>query len=265
MIGVNSVEFYYDGDMMKSKIFYLLTILLVFSLPSYSNEKDELIIDCGYYWHNDSLVIAPDAKPLQYFVDSVKLFSGRNFFSINRENEIVIDTIGYIADRKIIDIVFRGRLGDTFYDVGKMTLIENTSSEYQLLYNYFTDPGCINYEKSIIRRSDTIDILYTKSRFTGNESWYTQSYWAYNKLEYCFFTFDYNISKELFNQLMPDSCTLRYLTFDIDELYLHSYLKKPNDHMNWPTCGGISVWYAFEGCNFIILRSEFNPNDTTTH
>jgi len=243
----------------------LLLLTLLFVSISCREKYDNLIIDIEYYWQHDTLYTAPEPKPLQFYIDSVKLFSDRQYYSINEENKILIDTIGFISNHRIIDVIFKGMLGDGFFDVGKMTLIETSSSKYKLLYNCFADPGCIGFKNSTLIKNDTLDILYTKSRFSGQMTWYSQNYWVYDKRKQCFFTFDHNPPKELINELAPDSCTLGSFNFDLNTLYWHGYLKKPSDHWHWPTCGGISVWYALEGCSLTVIKSEFNQNDTATH
>ncbi len=150
---------------MKSKLLLLLILILSFSSITYPEEADELLIDCDYYWNNHSLILAPDAKPIQYYIDSAILYSknykrlirGVELLKQNFEDKIQIhvDSIGIISNRLIVDIIFKGKLGTTFYDVGKMTLIEINPSKFRLLYSFFSDPGCVKFNKSIIVKVDS--------------------------------------------------------------------------------------------------------------
>ena len=214
-----------------------------------------MLIDCDYYWNNHSLILAPDAKPIQYYIDSAILYSknykrlirGVELLKQNFEDKIQIhvDSIGIISNRLIVDIIFKGKLGTTFYDVGKMTLIEINPSKFRLLYSFFSDPGCVKFNKSIIVKVDSFDILYTKSRFPGQRTFYSQRYWVYNKTHNCFNYFDIYPPKDLLNKLKPDSCEYTYMRFEPEHLYWYCGVSKINDHLYLPDYGKINIWFQF--------------------
>lgn len=259
---------------MISKLL-LLVLLILLSSTTCSENPNDLTIDCNYYWNPNSLVITPEAKSLQFYIDSSFIFS-ENYLDFLRSQKsrgvrldtlitYSVDTIGLISDHLIIDILFEQSPGSHFNELGKLTLFEDEKETFKLLYIFLGYPGWYKPENSIIISSDSIDILYTKSRHYGQLTQYSERYWVYNKKSNCFNTLDImSTVNDLAEELVPDSCRFGSGVFNIDSLFWYSYVGKEGNHYRWPSCGRIKFWLKFNGCELVVDKSIYDPEDKAT-
>lgn len=254
----------------------MLFIVLFLSARILCDNSDELIIDCEYYSHFDGVDKASGSKPLQFYKDSAFIFSeiydkyllSQQAIYADFEQNLLfkIDTVANISDHAIVDIIFEQSPGGYLNEIGKMVLIETDPGLFKLLHAALTSPGVYVPEKTVVKNYGSYEIIYTKSRYHGQFTWYTEDYWIYNIEGNCFRRLNYySTIKDTVNSLMPDSCSLSRSIFVTDSLFWSNYLKTEDDHYHWPTCGRIKVWFKLQNCTLLPERIEYDPDDKSPH
>lgn len=260
---------------MKS-ILVLSVVTLSFFLSASCNEPDDLIIDCEYYSHMAGVRKAPDSKPLDYYTDSAYAFSQHyhkyypeqksGYWNFEDSLLFEIDTVAYVSNHPLVDIMFELRPGGYQYEIGKMVLIETDPGLFKLLHAALTAPEVYAPEKTAVEDFGTYEIIYTKSRYHGQFTWYTEDYWIYNIEANCFRRLDYFATiEDTVKALMPDTCSLSRSVFVIDSLFWYNYLKKEGDHYRWPTCGRIKVWFQLKDCEIMPEKIIYDSDDKAPH
>ncbi len=259
-------------------------IALMFSLVT-SCEKletvsrgdlDELMIYCESYAHLSGCETAPDARPLDYYVDSAHTFSEYYLkYYLEQKSQYedfddsvlaTIDTVTTISGHAVVDVFLEVSPGGYYNELGKMVLIETDPGLYQLLYAALTSPGAYVPERSLVEDFGYYKIIYTKSRYRGQFTWYTEYYWVYNIESRCFTGLGYySAIRDTVESLIPDSCSLKRSTFVVDSLFWYNYLGQEGDHMNWPACGCIKAWFGLQGCELVPERIVYNPDEDSPH
>ncbi len=265
---------------MKLLILISFATLCVF-LSISCEEPDELTIECEFYSHLEGFEKAPDSKLLAHYIDSAHTFSEDYSKYYERQKSryenfedsllFEIDTVAYILNHAIVDIILEispgaRQPGDFQDEIGKMVLIETEPGLFRLLYAALTSPGVYVPERTKIKRFGSYEVIYTKSRYHGQYTLYTEDYWIHNTEDNCFKRLDYySAIRDTVNALVPDSCSSSRSRFVIDSLFWYNYLGKEEDHYRWPTCGRIKVWFRHENCRLVPEKIIYDPDDKAPH
>jgi len=249
------------------RIFKAVILVVVVVLPLQSCEKRaKLSIECEFYSGLDGYKKAPAPKPLAYYLDSVSSYA--ESYQIYEDSIVArIDTTAFVLDHAVVDLMFEIGSRDLNNAVGKMVLIETDPGLFQLLYAALAYPGVFTPSRTISKKYNEYEIVYTKSRYQGQMTHFTEAYWIYNYESNCFARLDYSSNiKDTIEVLLPDSCFLGYQQgFAIDSLFWSCYISQEGDHYRWPTCGRIKVWFRQENCVLVPDSIVFDPEDKAPH
>lgn len=238
-----------------------MTLITILSLPSFGMAVDSTmnafdVFDGTGNRQKTSL----GAKPFSFFRDSLFLYSmelqGDHSIGKYGLTDVRLDTIGSLGPLLILDMRFVSN--DRLDNQGKAILLDAGDGRYDIVQLTVGFGGKL--ESSKIVTVQGAYVLHTRSRYSGQTSYYLEDYWVWCEKTNTAESLRIDaITRDTLQYVLPEGSRAKLDgKLEILSLTVTGKVFGASDHLRTPTGGSIRSRYLLDGCELSIDSIEYD-------